>query len=361
MAQAEVQALLKEIGDLKAALDEHAIVAITNAAGKLTYANDKFCAVSKFSREELLGQDYRIINSSFHPKEFFQQLWASISQGKVWRGEIKNRAKDGAFFWVDTTIVPFLTDDGKPRQYISIHTDISKRKLAEEALQTAASQETASQKKNILRELAIIAGVGILVVGILGVTDALQPLSDAFISKYKNYSDDVFLGLGAVTIGFLVFIYRRWREIKNQIGQQRVMERSLRTLHGELEKRVQERTSELVKANDAQAKMAAMVQGMNEACFALDKEWHFTFVNDRCESLLRHRRDEMLGKSIWEVFHKLVGTPYEKNYRRAMTERAAVTYETFSPIAQRWLEIRLSPSGDGLAAFLLDIEERKHA
>jgi PAS domain S-box-containing protein len=125
---------LKELKDYKFALDQSAIVSTTNADGIILSVNDNFCQISKYSRDELVGQNHNIISSGFHTKEFFSQLWSTILAGSVWKGEIKNKAKDGTYYWVYTTIIPFLDSKGNVQQFLSIRFDITEEKNAEEEL-----------------------------------------------------------------------------------------------------------------------------------------------------------------------------------------------------------------------------------
>src|SRR5215468_9296834 len=151
--EAALRESLKELSDVKFALDQSTIVAITDQRGIINYANDAFCRISKYSREELLGQDHRIINSGYHSKEFIRNLWTTIASGTVWKGEFRNRAKDGSIYWVDTTIVPFVNAQGKPYQYVAIRHDITPRKHAEEEVWRQAALLDQAQDAILVRNM----------------------------------------------------------------------------------------------------------------------------------------------------------------------------------------------------------------
>ena len=205
--------------DLKRALDHAAIVATTDVSGKITYVNDKFCEISGYSRDELLGNDHRIINSSYHPKEFMRDLWRTIAHGEVWHGEIRNRARDGHYYWVDTTIVPFVDDRGKPYQYIAIRADITARKHAEERLAQQASlarvgQMAAVVAHEVRNPLAGIKGAMQILMGRRPAGDGELPVMRDIVARIDALSElindlMVFarprpLRVGRVTLGALV-------------------------------------------------------------------------------------------------------------------------------------------------------------
>ncbi|WP_458414503.1 EAL domain-containing protein [Schinkia sp. CFF1] len=138
----------KELINIKEALEKSSIVEITDNEGVIQYVNDKFCDISKFKASEVVGKTYRMLKSSYHTQEFYKVLWETISQGKVWEGQVKNRAKDGTFYWTQTIIIPFINNNGEPYQYLTIRNDITDKKEAEEEIHLLATKDHLTQLLN---------------------------------------------------------------------------------------------------------------------------------------------------------------------------------------------------------------------
>jgi PAS domain S-box-containing protein len=192
----------RDLADVSYALNQSAIVAVTDTRGIITFVNDRFCEISKYSREELLGQDHRILNSGYHSKDFIRTLWTTIANAHIWRGELRNRAKDGSFYWVDTTIVPFLDERGKPYQYTAIRYEITDRKRSEKLLQEQAALAR-------LGEMAAVVAHEVKN-PIAGIRGALQVISSRMPPEQRDRAvmGDIIArldGLSAVVQDLLVF------------------------------------------------------------------------------------------------------------------------------------------------------------
>ena len=201
---------LKRLHELRYALDQASILAVTDRRGIITHVNERFCTVSGYTRDELLGQTHAIVNSGHHDPEFFEQMWATIGRGHVWKGDVCNRAKDGTMYWVATTIVPFMDRRGRPYQYLALRTDITERKDAEAELD-ATVKELALANERIVREHARmlqtekLSSVGMLAAGVAheinnplaGVKACVKSLRDGRVSAARRemYYETVVDGL----------------------------------------------------------------------------------------------------------------------------------------------------------------------
>jgi PAS domain S-box-containing protein len=237
-------------------------VVITDTEGIILYANPAFEKSTGYARAEALGQNPRILKSGKQDDDFYVQMWESLRRGETWSGHFINRRKNGTLFEEDASISPVRDAADKVVNYVAVKRDVThevqleaqirqSQKNAEEVLRKVSRQATGRKKTGILLELAVNFGLGTLIFAILKYTNLLQTPFNNFVFNNRNDLDEVFGALAFMLLGFFVFYYRRWRNVKSQVGEQANIEVALRILHGELEKRVEQRTAELTKSNDA--------------------------------------------------------------------------------------------------------------
>lgn len=422
-AEGELLKTYKELSDYKFALDESSIVAITDQNGIITYVNDNFCNLSDYTREELLGNSHRLVNSGYHDPEFFKNMWETISNGKVWRGEIKNRKKDGSLYWVDATIVPFLDENAKPYQFMAVRFDISEKKKTEEniliksRLLSAIAEVISILFKYDDWEWALdksfgIVGEAVAVDRVYYFQNSFEPLTgEAFASQRLEWTKNTMTPqinnpdlqhIPFRSIAEFVAPLSKKQSFKAIVGQMEdnntkkvLVAQDIKSIMAlpiyikdyfygfvgfddcshEREWRddeisfLQTLTSKLASAIEKREGLVALQEALEEkdtilesigdAFYAVDKNWIVTYWNKKAEKILGTKREEIIGKNVWSIYADEKYSSFFANYTESMKENVVKHFEEFYPPLNVWLEISAYPSPSGLSIYFKDITERK--
>lgn len=371
-----LQESLKTLEDYKFSLDQSAIVAYTDSKGVISFVNDNFCKISQYSKEELIGKTHQIINSKHHPREFFADLWKTISSGKVWRGEIKNAAKDGSYYWVDTTIVPFLDEKDKPVQYLAIRFDVTDRKIAEDSV-----LKTLEEKNNILESIG----------------DAFFAVNKEWTITYWNRSAESVLGkMKEDVVG-----ENLWNEFADAIDsdfytnyhyametmETQSFEAFYETTNQWIEvtaypsedglsvyfKDITQRKIENVEIAKSEEKRRLIMNGAMDAIISIDTKETITFWNAQAEVIFGWKEEEVMGKPLSEMIIPEAFRKYHvegiKNYLKTGEGKALNVLLELSAIRRNGeefpIELTVIPIKQGdeefFCAFIRDITQRKKA
>lgn len=363
------QNIENELFAYKYALQESSIIAITNQKGIIKHVNQNFCNISGYTKEELIGKDHRIINSGFHKKEFIREIWTTIAGGNIWKGELKNKTKSGSYYWVDTTIVPFLNEFGKPYQYIAIRSDITERKIAEEKI-----IESEHFIKTITDNLpAMISYWNIDLICLF----ANKPYSD-----YYNKETNSIVGISKRALFGTEEFAERDDQIKKVLnGTPQRFETSFQKQDGssiymftqfipdiqnEVVKGFYSLTydyTDLVLAQTELKKKTEQIEDLleniSDGFIGLNENLNYTYANKRIGEMLGMDPCTLIGKNIWDLFPDAVGSATYKAITSALIEKKQVTNEDYYEPLNLWQENRVYPTSTGVSMFIRDITEKK--
>lgn len=376
--------LLRELEFQKFALDQHSIVSISDANGKIIYANSKLSEISQYSNKELIGQNHRLLNSGYHSPDFFEGMWATISNGMKWHGEIKNRRKDGSYYWADSTIVPFMDDQGNPQQYISIRTDITAHKEAETALKKSAAYLNgvlnSSQDAIIgIDENGLVLEFNPAAETIFGYHREQvmhKKLFELIIPYAMRNRYEVEDRLNSLLGQRLEIVAQRANgeefPVELTISKQQA---SGRTMFTSTLRDLSERKATEVALHQSQQYVHQLLHSLSEGAYGVDLDGNCTFVNPAFLKILGYQsEDELLGKHIHTLTHHSHqdGSDYPaiecKMYQAFINKQSThVTDEVFwrkdgAPIPVEYWSAPILADGELIGAFctFIDITERKN-
>lgn len=380
------QADRMELVNQRFAMDQHAIVSMTDINGTILYVNDKFCEISGYTRDELIGRNHRLIKSGEHDEAFYRDLWQTICAGRVWRGEFCNRGKNGRHHWEDSTIVPFLDQSGLPYQYIAIRTDVTERKRMAERV--AASERKYRGVVDSIKEVIFrVDADGRWVflnpawedISGYSVAETLGRPQNEFVLM-DDLSEDALWQLAELPQGHAAADSWRYQaRVSTRWGEERYLEVFARLDVDEQDRVVgatgtmndiTERRRALQQLRDNLDFVDALVESTPLPVYLKDADGRFTRFNKAFLGLFRIRAEDWLGKSDEEVWGDEHGRVHRDADRALYHSLRAQRYETTLVLAdgrQIYAQINTSPmvkhdgSVLGLVGTVVDMTDRKSA